>query len=215
MSLTPPSAKSAIRLALVDDHPLVRDGLRARLEAVPDFQVVGEAGSGAEALALAETVQPDLMLVDVGMKDMSGIQLTSLLHGRHPTLRVLILSMYDHPEYVTSAARSGARGYVLKDAGSQEIIAAIKAVAAGGNYYSAAVVQAALAPAAPAEAALTEREREVLILLAQGLSNKAAARQLGISVRTAETHRLSLRRKLGIESTTGLVRFALERGWIG
>lgn len=204
-----------IRLALVDDHPLVRDGLRARLEAVPQFCVVGEAGGGVEALALAEAVQPDLMLIDVGMKDMSGIQLTARLQARCPAVRVLILSMYDHPEYVTSAARAGARGYVLKDAGSQEIIAAIEAVAAGGNYYSAAVARAAISAPAPAEDALTDREREVLILLAQGLSNKAAARELGISVRTAETHRLSLRRKLGIESATGLVRFALERGWIG
>lgn len=205
------SPKASIRLVIVDDHPLVRDGLRARLEAVPRFEVIGEAGSGAEALALAERT-PELMLVDIGMKDMSGIRLTEELGRRHPTVRVLILSMYDNAEYVAGAIRAGARGYVLKDASSQEIIAAIEAVAAGGTYYSAPLARALVEP--PPVDNLTEREREVLIQLAQGLDNKTIARRLNISVRTIETHRLSLRRKLGIEGAVGLAKYAIKRGLI-
>ncbi len=205
------SPKALIRLVIVDDHPLVRDGLRARLEAVPHFEVIGEAGSGAEALALAECT-PELMLVDIGMKDMSGIRLTEELGRRHPTVRVLILSMYDNAEYVAGAIRAGARGYVLKDASSQEIIAAIEAVAAGGTYYSAPLARALVEP--PPVDNLTEREREVLIQLAQGLDNKTIARRLNISVRTIETHRLSLRRKLGIEGAVGLAKYAIKRGLI-
>jgi DNA-binding NarL/FixJ family response regulator len=203
-----------IRLALVDDHPLVRDGLRARLDAVPYIEVAGEAGSGAEALKLADTVPLDLMLVDIGMKEMNGIQLTAELRTRHPGLVVVILSMYDNPEYVTSAIRAGARGYVLKDAPSHEIIAAIEAAIAGGSYYSSAVIPALITPPGAADSPLTEREREVLLLLAQGLSNKAIAQLLDISVRTAETHRLSIRRKLGIESAAGFVKYAMEKGWM-
>ena len=203
----------AIRILLVDDHPLVRDGLRARLETAPHLEVVGEAASGAEALEQAARLNPDLMLVDIGMAGMNGIQLTAELRQRHPHIAVLILSMYDRPEYVSSAVRAGARGYVLKDAASREILAAIDAVASGGNYYSHAVVQALVDPAQAAEP-LTDREREVLVQLARGLSNKAVAQTLDISVRTAETHRLSIRRKLGLKTTAELVKYAMEKGWI-
>ncbi|PHV12555.1 response regulator [Chitinimonas sp. BJB300] len=207
------AAPYRIRLMLVDDHPLVRDGLRARLGAVEQIDVVGEAGSGEQTLQMAEQLLPDLMLVDIGMKDMNGICLTELLLARLPSIRVLILSMYDNAEYVISAMHAGAKGYVLKDAGSHEIIAAINAVAAGGTFYSAAVADVLLAQPFP-EYSLTEREREVLILLAKGLSNKAIAQQLEISVRTVETHRLSIRRKLGIDSAAGLVKYALEQRWL-
>jgi len=203
-----------IRLVLVDDHPLVRDGLRARLNAVPYIQVAGEAGSGAEALTLADLLRPDLMLVDIGMKEMNGIQLTTELHKHHPSIVVIILSMYDNAEYVTSAIRAGARGYVLKDAPSHEILAAIEATMAGGSYYSSAVLPALIPPPGAEDGPLTEREREVLLLLAKGLSNKAIAHALSISVRTAETHRLSIRRKLGIESAAGFVKYAMGKGWM-
>lgn len=202
-----------IRVALVDDHALVRDGLRALLAAMPQLEVVGEAGSGAEALSLVGQVRPDLLLVDIGMKDMTGLQLTETLCRQYPGIQILILSMYDHPEYVTSSIRAGARGYVLKDAASREIVAAIDAIAAGGSYYSADLLrQMARPPAEDGE--LTPREREVLQMLAQGLSNKAIARALEISVRTVETHRLSIRRKLGVDTPAGLVKYALERGWL-
>ncbi|WP_407280797.1 response regulator transcription factor [Aromatoleum evansii] len=202
-----------IRLLLVDDHQLVRDGLRARLGDIPEIDIVGEAANGEQALSAAETLRPDLALVDVGLPDINGIELTTALAQRRPELRVLILSMYDSQGYVMSAMRAGARGYVLKDAPSVEIIAAIRAVAAGGAYFSSALTTA-LSTQADDAAALTEREREVLILVAQGDSNKRIAQKLDVSVRTVETHRLNLRRKLGIETAAGLASYALKRGWI-
>lgn len=207
------SSNKPIRILLVDDHPLVRDGLRARFNSVPHFEVVGEAGSGQEALTLAAQTRPDVMLADIGMKDMNGIRLTARIHDVSPETVVLILSMYDNSEYVVSAMRAGAKGYVLKDAGFQEIIVAIDAVAKGGTFFSANVASALLNGAA-AEEPLTDREREVLILLAKGCSNKVVAQQLDLGVRTVETHRLNLRRKLGIDTSAGLVKYALDKGWI-
>jgi two-component system, NarL family, nitrate/nitrite response regulator NarL len=193
-----------VRLVIVDDHPLVRDGLRARLSVVPGLQVIGEAASGADA--------PDLMLVDVGMRGMSGIELATALRERHPEIRVLMLSMFDNREYVLSAVRAGARGYVLKESPTEEIIAAIGAVRAGGNYFSAQVSNLMLQSSA-AVPQLTAREHEILLLLAHGRSNKVVARQLDISVRTVETHRLSLRRKLGVDSASALLKIAVTNGW--
>lgn len=206
-------AGASIRLLLVDDHQLVRDGLKARLGDLADIVVVGEAANAQDALAAAERLQPDLALVDVGLPGMNGIELTSTFATRFPALRVLILSMYDSRGYVQSAMRAGARGYVLKDAPSAEIIAAIRAVAAGGVYFSSALTPALSGP--PEESSLlTEREKEVLILIAQGASNKRVAQKLDVSVRTVETHRLNLRRKLGIETAAGLANYAIKRGWI-
>lgn len=207
------NAPAVIRLMLVDDHQLVRDGLRARLGDVPEISVVGEAGNGRDALSLAAALRPNLILVDVRLPDMSGIELTSRLVDVAPDTRIMILSMYDNREYVLSAVRAGACGYVLKDAPSGEIIAAIKAVVAGGSYFSAAVATAIIgANNSPAQ--LTDREREVLILLAQGAINKNIAIKLDVSVRTIEAHRLSLRRKLNIDTPAGLTKYAIEQGWI-
>ena len=201
-----------IRLVIVDDHPLVRDGLRARLSVVPGLQVIGEAASGADALLLADADTPDLMLVDVGMRGMNGIELATALRERQPQIRVLMLSMYDNREYVLSAIRAGARGYVLKESPTEEIIAAISAVWAGGNYFSAQVSSLVMRTGA-AVPQLTAREHEILLLLAHGRSNKLVARQLDISVRTVETHRLSLRRKLGVDSASELLKIAVTNGW--
>ena len=202
----------SIRLVIVDDHPLVRDGLRARLSVVSGLQVVGEAASGAEALLLADACAPDLMLVDVGMRGMNGIELANTLRLRHPAIRILMLSMYDNREYVLSAVRAGARGYVLKESPTQEILAAIAAVWAGGNYFSAQV-SSLMAQENVSSPQLTAREHEILLLLAHGSSNKLVARQLEISVRTVETHRLSLRRKLGVDSASELLKIAVNHGW--
>ena len=202
----------SIRLVIVDDHPLVRDGLRARLAVVAGLQVVGEAASGAEALLLADACAPDLMLVDVGMRGMNGIELANILRLQHPTIRVLMLSMYDNREYVLSAVRAGARGYVLKESPTEEILAAIAAVWAGGNYFSAQV-SSLMAQENVSSPQLTAREHEILLLLAHGSSNKLVARQLEISVRTVETHRLSLRRKLGVDSASELLKIAVNLGW--
>lgn len=210
--MTNDATPAPLRLLLVDDHALVREGLRARLEALPRLRVVGEAESGERGLELAQALRPDLALVDVGMKDMTGIRLATLLAERAPGVAVLMLSMYDQDEYVVSAARAGARGYVLKDASVHELIAAIDAVAAGGTYYSAGVAKALL-HARPAADELTPREREILLMLAHGCSNKAVARALDISTRTVETHRLRLRRKLGIDSQSEMLKLAVARGW--
>ncbi|MDR5754594.1 MULTISPECIES: response regulator transcription factor [unclassified Caballeronia] len=202
------------RLVLIDDHPLVRDGLRARLEAAPHLTVIGEAGNAAEALALAadEANPPDLALMDVGMAGMSGIELAALFHERFPAIRVLMLSMHDNAEYVTQAVRAGASGYVLKDSPATEILQAIDAVLAGKTFFSAGLamrmIQARYAET-PLER-LTPRERDILDALAEGLSSKQIAQQHGLSVRTVETHRLNLKRKLDIDGQAELIKFAVE-----
>ncbi len=202
-------------LILIDDHPLVRDGLRARLGAVPTLRVVGEAGNGRAALELAAGSHPDIALVDVNMPDVDGLELIARLRELDPAPACIVLTMFDKPEYVRQAVRAGARGYVLKDSPAGEIVAAIEAVAAGDTYYSAALVQGlATITGAEADPGLTEREREILLLVAGGETSKRIAQILGISFRTVETHRLSIRRKLGIDSTAGLVRYAIEQGWI-
>jgi len=200
----------AIHIMLVDDHPLVRDGLRARLEAVPHLRVVAEAGSGPEALALAGTTRIDLVLMDLTMRDGGGIDATAQLSRDHPGVAVLILSMHDKLEYLTQAMQAGARGYVLKDAPGKDIVLAIDTVMAGGIYYSAALARQLARPAAPQDSQLTLREQQVLRHIAQGEPNKRIARALDLSVRTVETHRLNIKRKLGIEGQAELIRYAVR-----
>ncbi|SPB18441.1 LuxR family transcriptional regulator [Caballeronia novacaledonica] len=202
------------RIILVDDHPLVRDGLRARLDSVPRLTVIGEAGNANEALALAasESNPPDLALMDVGMAGMSGIELAALFHERHPGIRVLMLSMHDNVEYVKQAVRAGASGYVLKDSPATEIIQAIDAVLAGKTFFSAGLAARmiqAQSMQTPLER-LTPRELDILDALAEGLSSKQIAQQHGLSVRTVETHRLNLKRKLDIDGQAELIKFAVE-----
>jgi DNA-binding NarL/FixJ family response regulator len=203
-----------VKILLVDDHPLVRDGLRARLEAAPRLRVVGEAGSAQEAIEQAGACQPDLVLMDVNMRggtgNSSGIEATARLTRRYPGIAVLILSMHDKPEYVTQAMQAGARGYVLKDAPGKDIVLAIDTVMGGGIYYSAALARQLAGPLAP-DNQLTLREQEVLKHIAGGQSNKQIARALDLSVRTVETHRLNIKRKLGIEGQAELIRFAVQR----
>jgi DNA-binding NarL/FixJ family response regulator len=203
-----------VHIMLVDDHPLVRDGLRARLEAVPHFRVVAEADSGAEALALAGSTRIDLVLMDITMRDGSGIEATARLYANFPDIAVLILSMHDKLEYVTQAMQAGARGYVLKDAPGKDIVLAIDTVVAGGIYYSAAVARQLARPATQ-DNQLTSREQEVLRHIANGESNKQIARALDLSVRTVETHRLNIKRKLGIEGQAELIKFAVQHGRFG
>ena len=208
----------AIRLLLIDDHPLVRDGLRLRLETVPQLQVVGEAGNAAAAQAflaacLAEDPQggtlPHLALMDLNMPGVGGLELTALLHERYPQIAVLVLSMHDNPEYMLQAVKAGARGYLLKDEPAQEIVTAIGAVMAGRSYFSAAVAVRLTQATAPATM-LTQRERDVLRHIASGEANKQIAQALGLSVRTVETHRLNIKRKLGIDGQAELIKYAVE-----
>lgn len=202
-----------IRVALVDDHSLVREGIRALLAVVDFLAIVGEADSGASALEMVARTQPDLLLVDIGLKDINGLELTRVLRRDYPSIKILILSMYDNNEYISESVRSGASGYVLKNSPSREIIAAIEAIASGGTFYSAEIAQK-LAAERPTDNELTPRESEVLCKMVLGLNNKEMARELEISVRTVETHRLSIRRKLNIDKPAALLNYAIERGLI-
>ena len=200
-----------IRLLLVDDHPLVRDGLKSRMATEPDIVVVGEAGDATEAMAVLATCAPTLVLMDIGMKDVSGIELTAMVLQRAPQMAVLILSMYDSVEYAQRALQAGARGYVLKDAPSTEIVGALRTVAAGGTYLSALIAQRMFrAPAA--RNLLSMREQDILACLARGQSSKQIARVLDLSVRTIESHRQNIRRKLGLETQADLIKYAVEHG---
>jgi DNA-binding NarL/FixJ family response regulator len=198
-----------IKILLVDDHPLVRDGLRARLEAVPQFDVVAEAGGAQEALEQARLCSVDLVLMDINMRGGNGIEATAQFRAQFPDIAVLILSMHDKLEYVSQAIQAGARGYVLKDAPGKDIVVAIETVMSGGIYYSAALARQ-LAKPQNQDAQLTSREHEVLLHIANGQSNKQIARDLDLSVRTVETHRLNIKRKLNIEGQAELIRYAVQ-----
>ena len=202
-----------IRLALVDDHTLVRDGIRALLSVIPTVTVVGEAENGADAMVMVEHCNPDLLLVDINLPDINGLELTRKIRDRFPTLKVLVLSMYDSKEYVSESLRSGASGYVLKNAPSREMVAAIEAIKNGGTFYSAEIAQKLLLDDGTINE-LTPRESQVLYKMTQGLNNKEMARELNISVRTVETHRLSIRRKLNIDKPAALVKYAIDHGII-
>jgi DNA-binding NarL/FixJ family response regulator len=203
----------AIRVALVDDHALVRDGIRALLSVMPRLDVVGEAENGVQAIEMVGRCQPDLLLMDIGLKDMNGLELTRQLGKQYPGLKILILSMYDNHEYVSESVRAGASGYVLKNSPSKEIVAAIEAIIGGGTFYSAEIAQR-LASDPNTDSELTPRESQVLAKMVQGLNNKEMARELDISVRTVETHRLSIRRKLNIDKPAALAKYAIDHGII-
>jgi DNA-binding NarL/FixJ family response regulator len=206
-----------IRVLVVDDHAVVRSGLRLLIDAADDMETVGEAGTVREAIFEARSTNPDLILMDVVMPGESGLEgLPKLLH-EHPDVKVLILSMQDDPRYLREAFAAGASGYVLKEAADSEVVTAIREVAAGGRYVHPEL--GARLIAAEAEAArqaeedpLSDREREVLRLLALGYTNQEIAKQLYISVRTAETHRAHVMQKLRLGSRAELVRYAIAHG---
>ena len=207
----------SIRVLVVDDHAVVRSGLRLLLDAEDDLEVVGEAGTAREAIFEARTAKPDIILLDVVMPDQSGLEAIPTLLHEHPETKILVLSMQDDPRYVREAFGAGASGYVLKEAADAEVVAAIREVAGGGRYVhpalGARLVAAETAEAKRAEEdPLSEREREVLRLLALGHTNQEIAEQLYISVRTAETHRAHIMQKLRLSSRAELVRYALEQG---
>ncbi|RQP24744.1 response regulator transcription factor [Piscinibacter terrae] len=197
------------RLLLVDDHPLVREGLKARLSTLPSLEVVGEAGDAQEAAEQVAATQPDLVLMDVGMKDVNGIDLTRQLLAERPDLLVLVLSMYDNPEYVNRAMQAGARGYVLKDAPASDIIDAIAEVMAGGTFLSSAVSGRLFRSQTP-RPVMSLRESEILACLAKGRSSKQIAVELNLSVRTVESHRQNIKRKLNLDGQAELIKYAVE-----
>lgn len=197
------------RLLIVDDHPLVREGLKARLSSLPGIEVVGEAGDAQQASAQVAALRPDLVLMDVGMKDVNGIDLTRQLLSEQPQLLVLVLSMYDNPEYVNRAMQAGARGYVLKDAPASDIVDAISAVAAGGTFLSSAVSGRLFRSQTP-RPVMSLRESEILACLAKGRSSKQIAQELNLSVRTVESHRQNIKRKLNLDGQAELIKYAVE-----
>jgi DNA-binding NarL/FixJ family response regulator len=199
-----------VRLAIVEDHPFVREALRERLSTVPWLDVVGEAACGEQGLVLVEQRSPDILLTDIGLKGMSGLELARLVAERHPEVKVAILSMSDRPDFVQQAMRCGVRGYILKDSTSQQIISALQVVASGATYASPSLGRN-LFDAKRMDRLLSPREEEVLRMLAKGLANKQIASSLGIGPRTVETHRQSLKRKLCITGQAELIKFAVER----
>jgi len=208
--------EEGIKVLLVDDHPLVRDGIRSRIEADPALSVVGEAGTAQEALDLASSLHPDIVLMDISMPGMSGIEAVTVFRKQVPHIKILMLSMHDSKEYVVSVLENGAKGYILKDVASEEMILAVKTVYEGRTYYSSGVTDLLLDhnKAESYVVPLTDREKTILKLLAQGNSNKHVARDLEISVRTVETHRRNIKRKLDVKNSAGLVKYALEYGLI-
>jgi len=207
----------SIRILIVDDHQLVRSGLRRLLEAEDDLTVEDEAGTAYDGIRLARLHKPDLVLLDVGMPGGSGIEAAPEMREAAPDAKLLVLSMEDDPSYVREAFAAGATGYVLKEAADDDLLTAVREVAAGGRYVDPALGArlAAFDAAAVAEQRadpLSGREHEVLRLLAFGHTNQEIAKRLYISVRTAETHRARIMQKLGLQTRADLVRYALEHG---
>ncbi|AVW91295.1 response regulator transcription factor [Celeribacter baekdonensis] len=201
------------RVLIVDDHPMVAEGIRALLETFDDLDVVGTLCNGQEAVDQVMDLAPDVILLDLNMPCMGGLTATELLLERRPETRILILTMHDGPEYIGAALSHGAMGYVLKDVPTEDVKEAIDTVMNGEKYLCTGA-QAAIKPTKIRDGRepLTDREQTILLELAQGKSNKDVALALDISVRTVETHRKNIKRKLGISSTAGLTRYAMEHG---
>lgn len=209
---TPHPLPAPIRLAIVDDHPMVAQGLNAILETYDDLTVVATLSNGREMIDRLDEISADVILMDLNMPELGGLSATELILERRPETKILVLTMHDSPEYIASAMSHGAAGYVLKDVPVEEIHEAIRAVMAGAHYLCTGA-SGALAPERDrAREQLTNREQTILLQLAKGKSNKEVALDLDISVRTVETHRKNIKRKLGISSTAGLTRYALEHG---
>jgi DNA-binding NarL/FixJ family response regulator len=215
---------SRIRVLIVDDHAIVRDGIRALLGRAEDIEVVGAAGSGRDAIGLARSLSPDIILMDIAMPDLGGLEATLEIHKERPGSRVIVLSQYSDPEYVRRALKSGASGYVLKKAAGADLVSAIRAVHHGGLVLDPDVARDAITGerATPEAVAaqedpyerLTDREKQVLKLVAEGHSNKTVAELLGISVKTAMSHREHVMFKLRAHNRTDVIRFALRHGVI-
>jgi len=223
--LVPPAPQalaSRLSLMLVDDHSILREGLRALLELEADFRVAGEAGSADEALALAAQVQPDIVLTDIGLRGRSGLTLVRELREQCPAVRIILLTAHASEEYIRAGLDCKADGYVLKDSGRVELMTAIRTVASGQQFLCKAVAGQVLASyldvrtrnGKQAVQMITARERQVLTRVAAGHSNKVVARELSLSVKTVEKHRANLMRKLELHNAAGIARFALNHNLI-
>jgi two-component system, NarL family, nitrate/nitrite response regulator NarL len=212
--------KGRIRVLLADDHPVVRRGVASCLARQAQVEIVGEAADGREALLKIKALLPDIVLMDIDMPHMSGLAVTEILRKDFPQIKVLILSMHQQSEYVERILQSGAHGYVLKEAPVEELLNAVLTVYAGEAFFSPEIARVALnrfvqgAGDAPNPRDVTPREREVLVKIAEGCSNKEIANTLGVGVRTIETHRERIMRKLDIHSIAGLTRFCIAKGLV-
>lgn len=208
------------RIVLADDHTLVRAGLRAVIEAIPGVSVVAEAGDGAEALEAVRRHQPEVLITDVTMKGMNGLELAEKMRAQFPAVRVIVLSMYSSEEYVMRALNAGASAYLVKDAATAEMQLALEAAARGETYLSPGASQRLVeratgrAPAAGPLQALTARQREVLRMIAEGVHTKEIAYRLRLSPKTVESHRAQIMERLAIHDIPGLVRFAIRNGLV-
>jgi DNA-binding NarL/FixJ family response regulator len=209
----------SIRILVTDDHAVLRAGLTALLNAEPDLTVVGEAADGSECLRVAQAIQPDVILLDINMPGMNGLEVLPLLRQSVPQSRVLVLTMHDDTTYLRRVLQAGGAGYVLKQAADKELLSAIRTVYNGGAYLHPTHAQALLAAPAPATppkdadaqlAQLSDREQEVLKLIALGYSNKEIAEKLFLSVKTVETYKARIMEKLEVTTRAALVRFALQ-----
>lgn len=212
-----------IKILLADDHPLVRSGLIKLLEPYKEFIIVGEAGDGEEAVAMTKKLEPDVVVIDLSMPKLSGVEATKLIRKNFPSTKVLVLTMHDNEEYVYQILKSGAGGYVLKSSGRDDLAAAIRAVANGERFFSPRVseimMEAYLRKADAREEftmndgdiPLTKREKEILSYIADGLNNTQIAEKLFISARTVDTHRTNIMQKLDIHDAANLVRYALSK----
>lgn len=200
------------RVLVVDDHPMVAEGIRSLLESYDGIDVVATFGNAQEVIDHANDLAPDVILLDLNMPGLSGLNATEMILEKRPETRIVILSMHDSPEYISTALSHGAMGYILKDVPTEEIHTAIETVMAGKQYLCTGAKGSLQPTISDGREPLTSREQTILLELAQGQSNKDVANTLNISVRTVETHRKNIKRKLGISSTAGLTRYALEHG---
>lgn len=212
---------SKIRILIVDDHSVLRAGIRALLKVQPDFEVVGDASDGQEALARVRELQPDVVLMDIGMPGMDGLAATRAIKDAFPETRILILTQHENKEYVIPSLKIGASGYVLKRADGDELLSAIRAVAIGGTFFDPRITGVLVDGVrrdnqTPTDLldTLTEREREVFVLLARGNTYQQVAEALFITPKTVDFHRSNVMRKLNLNSRSELIRYALQRGLI-
>ncbi len=210
-----------IRVLIADDHTLVRSGFRALLEQLEGVHVVAEAADGRDAIRLTQQRRPDVVVMDISMPDLNGIEATRRIRKQFPDVRVLLLSMHSSEEYVAEALAAGAAGYMIKDAGAVELDIALRAIARGESYLSPSVAKKVVSGqvrpgdrVAGAPGQLTGRQREVLQLIAEGYSTKEIARKLDLSVKTVETHRANMMGRLDIHDVAGLVRYAVRKGLV-
>jgi DNA-binding NarL/FixJ family response regulator len=219
----PGEATEILRVVLADDHAVVREGLKALVNAQPDMRVVGEAADGEAAWRAAKELVPDVLVIDLSMPVMGGADATARVRRDCPSVKVLALTVHEEQLYLTQLLRAGASGYVLKRAAAAELVRAVRSVASGGTYVDpsltatlvAGYLDAERAAEQPEHAALSDREREVLLRIARGFSNKEIAAELGLSVKTVETYKARMAEKLGLRTRVDIVRYAAQRGWLG